>query len=367
MSRLGLIAVSTSLLLCRRSGFLRLSLIGLMLVAGSASAEEQPPQQSESNFKIFGLGDVTYVTGDSLTDDSFILSQLVGHTVVTVTDRFNIFGEVAVSGRDSDYELDVERVIAKYDFSDQFMLSTGKFNTPVGYWNTAFHRGNWLQTSSGRPTNSRLTPSQMIGLKLEGKLPGDRFGISYSAAIGEGRHETVARPGENGEVESDRAVGFSLNSKPAAFRDLNVGISFYKDRFIPRASLELDEKIYSAYVAWEDETPEVVVEYTRIRQSPVSVQSNSNSVDLLNFQFAYRLPGRLSQFKPYLRLENINVEIDNPMLMGLGNNYEAVFTGLRFDLNSAIALKFEYHREQFSNRSASNNYLIQFSMYIGNN
>lgn len=351
---------------CWKSGLLSLGLLGFLLAAGSVGAQEQYSQAKNTNFKLFGLGDVTYVTGDSLTEDDFFLSQLVGHAVLNVTDRFNIFAEVAVSGRDSDYEFDVERVIAKYDFSDQFMLSAGKFSTPVGYWNTAFNRGNWLQTSSGRPTNSRLTPSQMIGLKLDGKLPGDRFNISYSAAAGEGHREIIARPGENEDADSKRALGFALYSQPTALKDLNIGLSFYRDRFTPpAASLELDEEVFSAYAAWESETPEVIAEYTRIRQSPVSIQSGSNGVDALNIQFAYRLPGRMSQFKPYLRFEDIDVEIESPMLIGLGNDYEAAFVGMRFDLTPAMALKFEYHRERFSNRSATNNYLIQFSMYIG--
>jgi hypothetical protein len=58
--------------------------------------------------------------------------------------------------------------MVRYDFSDQFKISAGRFHTPIGYWNTAFHHGSWLQTSVARPEmikfGSRFIPTHFVGL-----------------------------------------------------------------------------------------------------------------------------------------------------------------------------------------------------------
>lgn len=46
---------------------------------------------------------------------------------------------------------EVERVIIRYDLNDYFRVSFGRYHTLINYWNTAFHHGEWLQTSISRP------------------------------------------------------------------------------------------------------------------------------------------------------------------------------------------------------------------------
>ena len=40
---------------------------------------------------------------------------------------------------------------ARLRLSDELTLWGGRFHTPYGYWNTAFHHGAQIQTSIGRP------------------------------------------------------------------------------------------------------------------------------------------------------------------------------------------------------------------------
>src|SRR6266852_1561407 len=55
-------------------------------------------------------------------------------------------GEVSFTAQPTGYDLSVERTIIRYDYNDYFKLSFGKYHTPIGYWNAAFHHGAWLQT-----------------------------------------------------------------------------------------------------------------------------------------------------------------------------------------------------------------------------
>ena len=54
------------------------------------------------------------------------------------------------SGR-AGFNAEVERLIIRYDLNDYFKVSFGRYHTPVNYWNTAFHHGQWLQTTISRP------------------------------------------------------------------------------------------------------------------------------------------------------------------------------------------------------------------------
>lgn len=70
----------------------------------------------------------------------------------------------------------------------------GRFHNPIGYWNSQFHHGSYLETSSGRPeiTNfeddSGLIPLHLAGLLIEGVHPLGDQGLGYAFALGAGPH-----------------------------------------------------------------------------------------------------------------------------------------------------------------------------------
>ena len=336
-----------------------------MFFAGHVRAQAQSTALDDPVFQAFGFADINYVTGDNQTKEGFVLGQVVGHAVARISDRLNVFGEATATGRDSEYDLEIERIIAKYEFSDRYMLSAGRYHTPIGYWNTAYHHGTWLQTSVGRPSTSRVIPIHFVGMELEGSFPGDRLGLAYRVGVGNGRHSNITRAGDAGDVNGSRAFSLSLYSKPISINKLNAGISFYSDRVTPPAGLEVDEEMFSAYVAWEDETPEVIAEYVHSRHDPTSGAGSSGDTDAFYLQVAYRLPARLQQFKAYVRVEEVDVSDNDPLLGGLGLDYEAVIAGVRFDFTPFAALKFEYHSEEFDNRGREDNFFIQLSMLMG--
>ena len=348
-----------------RSWCLLPAVLWFMLFAGHVHAQAQSTLLDDPTFSAFGFADMNYVTGDNQSKEGFVLGQLVGHAVARVSDRLNLFSEVTATGRDSEYKFEVERLIAKYDFSDRYMLSAGRYHTPIGYWNTSFHHGTWLQTTVGRPSTSRIIPIHFVGLELEGKLPGERLGLAYRIGVGNGRHGNITRAGDAGDINSSRAFSLSLDSRPISINNLNAGISFYSDRVTPPASLEVDEEIFSVYAAWENETPEVIAEYVHASHAPTSGAGSSDDTDAFYVQVAYRLPARMQQFKPYVRVEEVDVGDNDPLLGGLGLDYEAVIAGVRFDFSPSAALKFEYHSEKFDNGGREDNFIIQLSMLIG--
>src|SRR6185437_10838677 len=105
-------------------------------------AEEHYP-----SLQIRGFGDVNFSASDQKGSVSgFNLGQFVLHFASPLSRKVSYFGEVSFTAQPANYELQVERSIIRYDYNDYFKISFGKYHTPIGYWNAAFHHGAWLQT-----------------------------------------------------------------------------------------------------------------------------------------------------------------------------------------------------------------------------
>ena len=87
----------------------------------------------------------------------FNLGQFVLHLASPLSEKVSYFGEVSFTAQPNGYDLSVERTIIRYDYNDYFKISFGKYHTPIGYWNAAFHHGAWLQTTIARPGNGQVS------------------------------------------------------------------------------------------------------------------------------------------------------------------------------------------------------------------
>src|SRR5438445_5215248 len=104
------------------------------------------------SLQIRGFGDIDFSATDQKGSVSgFDLGQFVLHLASPLSEKVSYFGEVSFPAKPSGYDLQVERTIIRYDYNDYLKLSFGKYHTPIGYWNTAFHHGAWLQTTISRP------------------------------------------------------------------------------------------------------------------------------------------------------------------------------------------------------------------------
>src|SRR6202521_188685 len=69
-----------------------------------------------------------------------------------LTDKASVLAEIVFGEEDAQkFGVDLERVLLKYDYNDHLKLSFGRYHTGIGYYNTAFHSGSWLQITADRP------------------------------------------------------------------------------------------------------------------------------------------------------------------------------------------------------------------------
>ncbi|GMR20721.1 MAG: hypothetical protein BMS9Abin36_1317 [Gammaproteobacteria bacterium] len=105
--------------------------------------------------------------------------------------RMRILGELFANNNENS-DLDLERLQLGWQVRPDTLLWLGRYHAPLGYWNTAFHHGTYLETAASRPTvtlydeHGGSLPSHLTGLLLEGRRPlGDRV-LRYAWAIGAG-------------------------------------------------------------------------------------------------------------------------------------------------------------------------------------
>lgn len=339
-------------------------LVAVLLPAVGLSSQEF----DDSSVRVMGFGDFNYLMTELDRQEAFRMGQMVGHVIVDLDDRFTFFSEVSLTGKDTGYSIEVERAFVRYDFADEFKISAGRFHTPIGYWNSAFHHGSWLQTSVARPEmikfGSRLIAIHFVGLIAEGGLPTSSLGLGYSVGIGNGRAENIARPGDAGDFNDRRAWLARVQARPISIIGLEVGATFYSDRLLAPDGNEANERTYSVHAALERDAPEILAEYTHVTHDPVSGSGNFPGSDAYYVQFGYRLSGAFNSVKPYARVEQVVVPSGDDVFATLALNYDGVIVGVRYDPSLFLALRLEYRYEQFEGLDTTNSLYAQASFVL---
>jgi len=319
-------------------------------------------------FNAIGFADINYISKDGSDADGFAIGQAVAHLTASLGHSFSTFGEFSATAKDSEYAFEVERLIVKYEFSDRYKVSAGRYHTPIGYWNSAFHHGAWLQTPTSRPEmvkfGSKIVPIHFVGILFEGSLPTGGLGLEYKAGFGNGRHANIARAGDAGDLNGDKAWVLQLLAKPQKIYGLNTGISYYNDEVSLPASPNIKESTISAHAAWNRTSTEVILEYIHSNHELVTDSSASGDVNAWYAQFAYYLPGKNHEWKPYVRFERNEIDDTDPLLAAEGLDYEGAILGMRWDFNPYAALKAEYRNEEFDNGPRENNFRVQIAIVL---
>lgn len=343
----------------------RILVAGLCLAfAVRPAAAQQAPPLGGPTFSGFIFGDVVYLASEADGDEGFVLGQVVGHGTASLSDRLAFFGELSLTARDASYGVEVERAILRYDFSDEMKVSAGRYHTPVSFWNTAYHHGLWLQTSVARPEmirfGSRFLPVHFVGLQVEGRLPGE-LGFGYQAGVGNGRAAIISRAGDAGDLNGARAWVGSAWVEPLALGGLRLGGAAYLDDVSREGAAAVDERILSAHAAWERGRPELIVEVADVSHDASGVDHGSRG---FYAHAGYTLGEGARAFTPYLRVEQIDVDGDDPVFADLLEDYDAVLGGVRYDFETLAAVKAEVRRETFGDDDAVTSLYLQASFAV---
>jgi hypothetical protein len=310
-------------------------------------AEQVAVRQMETHYpslQIRGFGDVDFSATDQKGATSgFNLGQLDLHLASPLSRKVSYFGEMTFNAQPTGSTVEVERSIIRYDFNDFFKLSFGRYHTPIGYWNTAFHHGAWLQTTISRPEMIRVggtfIPVHFVGFLAEGNIPAGGAGLSYSVGVGNGRGSIISRPGDAGDNNDNRAWIANIFARPVKLYGLQLGASVYRDKITLPDGRNFREWISSAHLVWTKESPEFLAEFANVNHRNILTNAVTNS-DAFYLQVGYRLPWFEKTLKPYYRFEYTHMPLSEQVF----TNQDLVgsILGLRYDISNYASFKSEY-------------------------
>jgi hypothetical protein len=193
----------------------------------------------------------------------------------------------------------------------------------------------------------QFLPVHFVGLLAEGSVGSGGMTVRYHAGVGNGRGTNIARGGDAGDANAQRAWLAGLSVSPGTPSQLVAGVGVYGDRARPAVGNPVQERMIGAFLAWTTERPEVIGEYVTSRHTQEGGGPRATS-KAGYVQLAYRLPGGASAWKPYARYERVEVPATDPLLGAIVPtlNYRAVLAGMRWDFAPVAALKGEYRHEK---------------------
>ena len=331
---------------------------GTVAAAADPPAQEQTMQTPENDsldpektdvsktlLNIRGFSDFGLYGGNQKGQHtSFALGDLNLFITSDLSERFKFLTELVFEANQTNtFEVDLERVLLEYDLNDYFKLSAGRFDTAIGYYNTAFHHTTWFQTTIDRPFLFRdeepILPVHSVGVSATGRIPSGSIGLHYVAQVSNGQASNFPNvaPVQNLlDENTHKAVNFALYARPDSVPGLQVGFSTYHDVLFPLNSSRIGETIMDAYAVLNRPNLEWFNEALLIRHD---VASPSHVYDTPGFYS--QISERFGSIRPYLRYQYVNASRSEPVLGSVGLR-TGPSAGVRYDVNESVALKLQY-------------------------
>lgn len=222
-----------------------------------------PPSQGESTSEYLFFPHIGAIFRSELADDSLLDSDdyKYGVGVFATAEYRNLLflGEVLLSND----EQEIERIQLGWTLGDN-KVWLGRFHNPIGYWNSQFHHGSYLETSISRPSivdfeeNDGLLPMHLTGLLIEGVKEHDEQGLGYALAVA------------TGPELSDQLEALNVLEPASGSQDLSVTLNVY------HAPVIYSPTRYGLYVSYS-EIPAISRGIDEIRQVNAGVYGNWES------------------------------------------------------------------------------------------
>jgi hypothetical protein len=248
---------------------------------------------------------------------------------------------------------DVEQVALRWRRGPG-QLQVGRFHTDLGYWNTAYHHGLWLQLPIDRPHILRfeddggLLPVHWVGIEyaLSAKLGGGK--ASLVTAIGNGRGDIVDDVRISSETNDAKSFLVKARYKAGS---AEVGIGAIYDAIAPAPAAirpglpdrRIDELIANAYLVVRGDGPVVILDGYLIQHRANDTTTTYGGYALVGYAI-------VSWLTPYIAVDIVDGAdadpyfVPDPMTPIALDVIEGI-AGVRFDTSTWSALKFELQYE----------------------
>jgi hypothetical protein len=321
---------------------------------------------SASRFDLNFFGDVSLVQlNDAPT--AFTLGPVGFQLTAHLADHLVGRTEYVVKFKNDQTVIDLERLYLEYR-TDRWALMVGRTHSELGYWNTAFHHGTWLQLTIKRPRvlgfeeGGGVLATHSTGITASyGPRRGDS-GLEVVVAVGNGRGRTIDVVQEGADNNWEKSVLVRLGAVGIGHPALRFGINIGTDSIAPESAAvrpllpnqQIFELVTGVFLALRGERLVVFSETYNVL--------HRGGGQLWQFTDGFLIAGyRFGQFIPFGEIEARGGNgADDPYYrpdpaigsasVSPGNFVEGT-VGARYEVNAWSALKVELSAISFANGS----------------
>lgn len=160
-------------------------------------------------------------------------------------------------------EQEIERAQVGWKFAGDSMAWLGRFHNPLGFWNTYYHHGAYMQTSISRPgileyeDHDGPLPTHLAGVLLEGMIEQGMSGWNYELAAGAGpelgEHLEPVNVLQPAEGSHKLCTTLRLSFRPDVDGRDEAGLYFGHSRLAGEDALPIDvtQRAAGAFAFWQ--------------------------------------------------------------------------------------------------------------------
>ena len=294
--------------------------------------------------------------------DTFLFGSMDIFMTARLSDKFSTLGELLfLANNDNTISVDVERLWLRYRQSQYFTASIGRYHTWVGYYNSTYNKGEYLETTTDRPfmyafdDDGGVLPMQEVGVNLTGQIPSGGLGLNYVLEVGNGGAWGInTEPAQsNQDANNSKSINGGLFARPKKYRGLQLGFSLRHDNLSIPAP-EVHETIATTHAVFNNGKYEILNEGVLVRH--VEASGPVFTTDAFYTQWSRSFHGK---YRPYFRYQYFNAPSTDPVwelsqpsnfapayVTGFVDRVNGPSVGLRYNFNENAAIKFQYDRIQ---------------------
>ena len=336
-------------------------------VVAATPVPEPPPAAIEApvvnevaqRLKLIVFGDVG-AQGYSHDPDTFLFGSLDLFMTARLSDKASALGEVLFTAEnDNSISPDIERLLFIYRQNDYFKASVGRYHSWVGYYNTAFNYGEFLETTTDRPfiyafdDQGGVLPMQEVGINFTGKIPSGKMGLNYVLELGNGQAWGMnVEPAQNNQdANNSKSINGGLFMRPERISGLQLGFSLRHDNLSLPGPPAVAETIATVHAVYINSKYEVLTEAALVRHVEPSGPVFTTTGGYTQFSRAF------GPYRPYFRYQYFNAPNNDPVyVLASSNDYAPAYVtgfvgrlngptvGIRYDFTEHSALKLQYDR-----------------------
>ena len=305
--------------------------------------------------------------GADIAELDFFLTPRLGARTRAL---FELNFEVGESGQ---VGVDLERAQIGYQIGDSATLWLGRFHTPYGFYNTAFHHGQQIAISLRRPRfiefedHGGIMPAHTVGLWLTGAERLSDEKLTYDVYIGNSQGITGGELDMHnaGNLHGSTIFGGNLGMLLGGALDgLKVGVDAFQTRIEDEdlaPSIFTRVRSYGVYAVYDTDTWENIGEFHVFDDTDLSRNTGTHRSEAGFVQVAYR-----GRFTPYARYERGSFQqADNYFAaQTYGASYYRDALGVRYDIDLQSALKLELADTHITDRTVGSfsDVLLQYAI-----